>query len=267
MPISTVHTTPTDAATTARDTMVARLRPYNLAAAVLHAAQAIAVVALANQFSVPVRASYMTGPPGPDVGRQGVVLFSVRFAWAVAAFFGLSALAHLFVAGPGWRLYRQQLAAGRNPYRWLEYSLSASIMIVLIALLVGIDDIAALIALAGVNASMIAFGWIQERYEAPGAGMQPFWIGCLAGIVPWAAIGIYLIGPGADLHPPGFVYAIFFSIFALFNCFAVNQWLQYSRVGRWKDYLVGERAYVTLSLIAKSLLAWQIFASALASSR
>lgn len=241
------------------------LRPYNLAAAGLHTAQAIAIVVLANRFCLPVRATYMTGPPGPGVGTRTVTLFDVRFAWAIAAFFGLSALAHLFAAGPGWNAYQRQLTAGRNPYRWLEYSLSASIMIVLIAMLVGINDIAALIALAGVNASMIGFGWMQERYETPGTGMQPFWLGSLAGAVPWIAIGIYLIGPGADLHPPAFVYAIFFSIFALFNCFAVNQWLQYRQVGRWKDYLIGERAYVTLSLVAKSLLAWQIFASTLAS--
>ena len=266
MPISAITTRRTGADATGPEARLSGLRPYNLAAAALHAAQAIAVVALANQFSVPVRATYMTGPPGPGVGRQAVTLFSVRFAWAIAAFFGLSALAHLFVAGPGWKSYRRQLAAGRNPYRWIEYSLSASIMIVLIALLVGIDDVAALIALAGVNASMIGFGWMQERYETPGASMHPFWIGCVAGAVPWAAVGIYLIGPGADLHPPGFVYAIFFSIFALFNCFALNQWLQYRRVGRWRDYLVGERAYVTLSLVAKSLLAWQIFASSLASA-
>ncbi len=252
---------------TAADGGLLGLRRYNMAAAAAHAAQAVAVLLLANQFSLPVRASYMTGPPGPGVGTQTVTLCSVRFAWAIAAFFGLSALAHLFAAGPGWTLYRLQITAGRNPYRWLEYSLSASIMIVLIAMLVGIDDIAALIALAGVNASMIGFGWMQERYETPGSGMQPFWIGSLAGAVPWVAIGIYLIGPGADLHPPGFVYAIFFSIFVLFNCFALNQWLQYRQVGRWRDYLVGERAYVTLSLIAKSLLAWQIFASTLASSR
>jgi hypothetical protein len=36
--------------------------------------------------------------------------------------------------------------------------------------------------------------------------------------------------------------------------------LQYLRVGRWRDYLYGERAYVVLSLIAKSALAWQVFA-------
>jgi hypothetical protein len=42
--------------------------------------------------------------------------------------------------------------------------------------------------------------------------------------------------------------------------------LQYKAVGKWNDYLIGERVYITLSLVAKSLLAWQIFASTLASS-
>ena len=229
-------------------------------------AQAVAIVVLANSFALPVRATYMTGPPGPTVGSQTVTFFNLNFAWAIAAFFGLSALAHFSVAGPRWASYQVQLDKGRNPYRWLEYSVSASIMIVLIAMLVGINDIAALTALIGVNASMIGFGWMQERYEAPGASLGPFWIGCLAGIVPWVAISIYLIGPGADQHAPGFVYGIFFSLFILFNCFAVNQWLQYKQLGKWKIYLTGERTYITLSLIAKSLLAWQIFASTLASS-
>jgi len=249
-----------------RSSPLAGLRPYNLVAGCLHLAQAVAIVVLANSFSLPVRATYMTGPPGPTVGNQTVTLFNLSFAWAIAAFFALSALAHFTVAGPRWESYQGQLLKGRNPYRWLEYSLSASIMIVLIAMLVGINDIAALLALVGVNASMIGFGWMQERYEAPGAGLGPFWIGCIAGIVPWLAITIYLVGPGADQHAPGFVYGIFFSLFVLFNCFAINQWLQYKQVGKWKDYLVGERAYITLSLIAKSLLAWQIFASTLASS-
>jgi len=249
-----------------RATQLGRLRPYNLVAGSLHLAQAVAIVVLANGFSLPVRATYLSGPPGPTVGRQDVTLFHLSFAWTIAAFFALSALAHFTVAGPAWNSYQAQLLKGRNPYRWIEYSLSASIMIVLIAMLVGISEIAALVALIGVNASMIGFGWMQERYEAPGAGLGPFWIGCIAGIIPWLAITIYLIGPDAHAHPPGFVYAIFFSLFLAFNCFAGHQWLQYKQLGKWKDYLVGERAYVTLSLIAKSLLAWQIFAATLASS-
>ena len=221
---------------------------------------------LAKSFSLPIRATYMTGPPGHDVGRQTVTLFNLNFAWAITTFFALSALAHFTVAGPRWESYKVQLLKSRNPYRWLEYSLSASIMIVLIAMLVGINDVAALVALVGVNASMIGFGWMQERYETPGGRLGPFWIGCIAGIVSWIAIAVYLVGPGANQHAPGFVYGIFFSLFVFFNCFAINQLLQYKKVGRWSNYLVGERAYVTLSLIAKSLLAWQIFASTMASS-
>ena len=159
---------------TDRSAPLAKLRPYNLAAGCIHLAQAVAIVVLADSFSLPVRATYMTGPPGPNVGHQAVTLFHLSFAWAIAAFFALSALAHFTVAGPCWDSYKTQLLKCRNPYRWLEYSLSASIMIVLIAMLVGINDIAALIALVGVNASMIGFGWMQERYETPGAGLGPF---------------------------------------------------------------------------------------------
>jgi hypothetical protein len=80
------------------------------------------------------------------------------------------------------------------------------------------------------------------------------------------AIVIYVIAPGSTTgaEPPGFVYGIIVSLFVFFNIFAVNQWLQYKPVGRWRDYLVGERAYITLSLVAKSALAWQVFAGALA---
>lgn len=36
--------------------------------------------------------------------------------------------------------------------------------------------------------------------------------------------------------------------------------LQYKKVGKWKDYLYGERAYIILSLVAKTLLAYLVFA-------
>ena len=62
-------------------------------------------------------------------------------------------------------------------------------MIVLIAMITGIADIAALVALFGVNAAMILFGWLQERYEEPGGGDVAVVFGCMAGIVPWVAIG------------------------------------------------------------------------------
>lgn len=248
------------------DQTLPRLRRLNLAAAALHATSAVAIVVLANGFALPVRADYLDGPPGSTAPLQHEVLFHLSMAGLVAAFFALSALAHLGVA-TWWRSrYEANLAQQRNPLRWIEYSASSSLMVVAIAQLTGIADVAGLLALVGVNASMIGFGWLQERYEAPGGSLLPFWLGCGAGVVPWLGIGIYLVGPGAHAHAPGFVYGIYVSLFLAFNCFAVVQYLQYRKVGRFADYLVGERTYLVLSLAAKSLLAWQIFASTLAAT-
>lgn len=232
---------------------------------VLHAAQGIAVVALSNGFSLPVTATFLTNAPGlepPELSE----LFRVDLGWGVAAFLFLSAIAHFAIVSPpvfGW--YIRNLDQQRNYARWIEYSLSSSLMVVLIAMLTGISDISALIALFGVNASMILFGWLQEKYESPGgSGWLPYWFGVIAGAVPWVAIGIFLVTPGQSEAPPAFVYVIFVTLFVFFNSFAVNMVLQYRRRGRWADYAFGEFVYVILSLTAKSALAWQVFAGALA---
>jgi len=109
---------------------------------------------------------------------------------------------------------------------------------------------------------MILFGWLMELHNqsTPRTNWTAYWFGCFAGAVPWVAIAIYLAG--AD-DPPGFVYAIFVSLFVFFNVFAVNMALQYRRIGRWREYLFGERVYMLLSLFAKSALAWQVFAGTL----
>jgi hypothetical protein len=241
-----------------------RLRARNLLLGGLHAAQGVVVLVLANDFALPVTGSFIQGPPGtpPTVPTT---LFRLSIAWGVAVFLFLSAAAHWIAASPGvFDWYRGNLERNRNYLRWIEYSLSASLMVVLIAMLTGVSDVAALTAIFGVNAAMILFGLVQERYEQPGGSMLPFWLGSVLGAVPWVAIGIYLWAPGSEARPPGFVYAIFFSLFVFFNSFAVNMWLQYRQVGRWQSYLHGESVYMLLSLTAKSALAWQVFASTLA---
>jgi hypothetical protein len=60
------------------------------------------------------------------------------------------------------------------------------------------------------------------------------------------------------------VYGIVASLFLFFNSFAWVQYKQYKKVGKWANYLRGERAYIVLSLVAKTALAWQIFAGTLA---
>jgi hypothetical protein len=243
------------------------LRRWNIVAGFAHLTQMFLILFLANDFTLPVTATYMDGPPGTPPLAQ-VTLFDSPIAWGVALFFALSALFHFLVASPlFFTRYIAGLNLNHNYFRWVEYSLSSSIMIVLIAQITGISDFAALIAIFGVNASMILFGWLQEKYETPGSGgMLPFIFGCIAGIVPWIVIVIFVLAPGSTStnEVPGFVYGIIISLFIFFNSFAIVQYLQYKKIGKFANYRYGERTYIILSLVAKSLLAWQVFAGTLA---
>jgi Heliorhodopsin len=240
------------------------LSRFNLVVGLVHLAQAAAMIALSNDLTFPITAAFLTGDPVTTRGLPPTeVVFDLPIGPTVAFFLLLAAADHLLVAlPPVRRWYEANLRRERNPARWIEYSLSASVMLILIATLSGIWDLAAVIGLFAANSAMILFGWLQEKDHDPGGDMTAFWFGTIIGLVPWMVIGAYLLS-GDDA--PGFVYGIFVSLFVLFSTFGVNQWLQYRQVGRWRDYLFGERAYIVLSLVAKSLLAWQIFANVLRS--
>jgi hypothetical protein len=245
------------------DRRLADLRRWNLGLSVLHLAQAAVVVALATDFAIDVTTSFPQGPPGTEVPAPEA-WFEVPIAPAIALFLALAAIDHLVTATVARPTYERDLRAGINRFRWVEYSFSATIMLVLIALYNGITGIDAIVAIVGANVAMILFGWLQERMNPPGrrtTTMVPFWFGTLVGIAPWVAILINLLG--AD-EVPNFVLGIFVSLFAFFMSFGLNQWLQYRGVGPWRDYAYGEKAYLVLSLAAKSALAWQIYGGSLA---
>jgi len=236
-----------------------RLRIWNIVVGLILAVQAVLMALLTNNFSLPVTATFMSGPPGsaPELNH----LFNIATGWGVFTFLAISAVALLIIASPlvfPW--YKRNLLQNHNYGRWIEYFFSSSIMIVLIAQITGISDIAALMAIFGINACMILFGALQEKYEKPGKpSWLPFWFGSFAGVIPWLAIAIYVWAPGLNVSPPAFVYGIIASLFVFFNCFAINMVLQYKKVGPWRDYLYGEKVYILLSLTAKALLAWQVF--------
>lgn len=248
----------------ARGERLRGLRRFNVAMGTLHLVQGVAMLALASTFSLPVTGSFLRlNPTTEKLVAVQEELVRLRIGPLVAAFLFISALAHAALASPwlhGW--YERNLARGLNPARWIEYAASSSLMMVVIAMLVGIYDVASLICVFALNATMILFGWLMELHNQTTArtNWTAYWFGCFAGIVPWIAVAVYLAG-SAD--PPGFVYGIFASLFVFFNVFAVNMLLQYRRVGRWRDYLHGERVYMLLSLLAKSALAWQVFAGTL----
>jgi len=240
------------------------LRRFNLIMGFLHLAQGVLMLALSTSFSLPVTTLYLRYDASAGELVQNLQEpYSLRIAPLVAVFLLLSAVAHFILGTFGFNWYVVNLRQHINKARWWEYSLSSSIMIVLIAMLVGVYDLSSLILIFCINACMIFFGYMMELHNqtTEKTSWTAFYFGCFAGIVPWVVIALYTIGanqsPGTSV--PGFVYGIMVSLFVFFNIFAVNQWLQYKGIGPWRNYLYGERVYIILSLVAKSALAWQMF--------
>ncbi|CAB4896843.1 unannotated protein [freshwater metagenome] len=242
---------------------LAGLRRWNLGLAVLHAAQAVLILVMASDFAITVTSTYPQGPPGTRLTTPQA-LFDVPIGLAIAVFLLLAGFDHFATATFARRTYERDLGRGINRFRWVEYSVSATLMVLLIASYSGITDITAVVAIAGANVAMILFGWLQERMNPPGrtsTTMMPFWFGTVAGVAPWVAIWVNVIGAP---KVPGFVYGIVVAELLFFFSFALNQWLQYRGISRWSNYLYGEKVYLVLSLAAKSVLAWQIYGGSLA---
>jgi hypothetical protein len=190
-----------------------------------------------------------------------------QFAWGSSALFLLiSTIDHLVVASPfANRWYVKNLKKHVNYARWYDYALSASVIILVIALLSGVYDIAALIPLFCLNATMNLFGLMMELHnqKTEKTNWTAFIFGSFAGVIPWIVIVIYFVGATQNASVPTFIYYILASLAFFFLLFPLNMFLQYKKVGRWKDYLYGEYLYVILSIVAKTALAWQVFAGTL----
>jgi hypothetical protein len=240
-----------------------RFRIFNLIMGGVHFIQVFLILYLSNNFSLPIT---FTNPVYNEVTNSisplSETLFTIRVGPLVALFLFISAVAHILIATVLYHRYVNHLKNHMNPYRWFEYSISASLMIVIIALLTTIYDLGTLLALFTLTAVMNLMGLMMELHNqtTQKTDWTSYIIGCIAGIVPWIAIFIPLI---AAESVPDFVIYIFISIAIFFNCFAINMYLQYKKIGKWENYLHGERVYIILSLVAKTALAWQVFAGTL----
>jgi len=238
------------------------LKKLNLFAAFFHLVQGIMILVLANDFSITVTRGFLKFD---QVTRSLVPafenIFDVKLAYLIASFPFVTFIFHLLVSTVFNSRYNEDLSKGINPFRWAEYSVSSSIMMVIIAMLVGISDFGTLLLIFSINATMILFGYLMELINqfTQKTIWSPFYFGTFAGIVPWIVVFLVILRS----NPPDFVVWIFISIAIFFNMFAINMVLQYKKVGKWKDYLYGEKVYIILSLVSKTLLVWQVFAGTL----
>jgi len=245
------------------------LRRFNLVMGALHLVQGILMIVLSNDTTYPVFTNFLRFDTNTfSLIPDPQLLYELRFGPAVALFLLISAVAHFYISTLGYKRYVADLKRRMNPVRFYEYALSSSLMIVLIGMLAGVWDLGSIILMFGINAMMNLFGIMMELHNQTKerTNWTGFVYGSIAGIIPWIVIVLYFFSAlsSGDAKPPAFVYAIIPTIFVFFNTFAINMLLQYKQVGKWKDYLFGERVYIILSLVAKTVLAWQIFAGTLA---
>ena len=180
----------------------------------------------------------------------------------VASFLLMSSLAHFLIAFPLYERYTQNLERKMNPFRWFEYALSSSVMVILIAMLFGVLDVWTLIIVFFANAAMNLFGYSMElqNQNSSEVNWMNYIFGWFIGLAPWIIISAYYFDISSalpdDLDWVPFVYV---AMIIAFMSFAVNMGLQYAKVGPWVDYLYGERMYQILSLVAKTFMAWYVF--------
>ena len=196
------------------------------------------------------------GVPGPSE------LFSYSVTWYSAVFIALSAVDHAAVCLFR-NTYHYYLARNQNPFRWIEYSLSASLMRVMIAQLSGVTDIHLLFMIFSATATtMLVGGLLHESVNATSRAVNetqnwlPFSLAWVPQLSSWLVIFSYFLKAVSEADPPNFVWAIVFILFALDGVFAVLFWLQWAKIGPFSDYILGEKGFILLSFTAKALLAW-----------
>jgi len=249
---------------------LAKLRIYNAIVGVMLFVQGVIMWAISNDTIAQITTSYLGTQgktPGMPTPAYGVLFAEWQLGPIIASFLLLSGLFLLGSATIWRKRYEAQIQKGMNLFRWAEYAITSSMMVVVIAILCGIYDLSTLILIFSLNACMILFGWMMEVHNQTTKKVDwtAYFFGCFAGAMPWVVMGLYFynaLAAGGDAVPT-FVYAIFWSLFIAFNVFSVNMVLQYAKVGKWKDYIYGEYVYITFSLIAKALLAWQVWGGTL----
>ena len=240
-----------------------QLQTFNRIAGLTHLIQAAALALILNaETTIPVITRFFDETPD-GIRPVSQTLFEFPIALIAPIFLFLSAAAHLLISSPFYvRRYEQNIEKGINPVRWWEYAVSSSFMLVVLLMLGGLIELSSVVFIFTLNFIMNLMGLVMEKYNqlTETTSWLPFNIGVLAGIIPWIMGGLYFWVSTSNIADSIPVYAQFGFLltFLFFNSFAINMWLQYKKIGKWKVYAYGEKAYIVLSLVSKSALGWII---------
>jgi hypothetical protein len=211
------------------------------------------------------------GPP--ESGPFSTTLNSLGFfslIWLQIVFPFITAFFHFILAySPRVKKHYSRLALleERNPYRWVEYSISASFMTLTILWVSGVTNMFVLL-ITGVicNVALQTMGSFMEQLNPPqektkrkrSVNWQPTIVGWIIFMGQWVVIFTYFFEavasdrPSGTHGPPWFVYIIVIGRYFQFSLFGIIQLLHYLR---WPSFLASayqiERGFIILSFVAK----------------
>lgn len=249
----------------------------NIAAFLCHSVLAGVTIGLGNRdLAVPVYAArlsvkfYNNGSAFKLEPSETYVVGRLYLTYAMASFFLLSAAAHLCNFSCLEEYYISWLRRGHAPMRWVEYSFSASVMMLIIAYLCTLVHLNELLCVFGLTFTTMIFGHLQEVMCCPKGEewdpplfpgkLQAHLFGWVPQLLAWGLIWSQFLRankqgtlPNGEVRKmPDFVYAIVISETILFCSFAVVQIVVYS--SNPSSYIKGEIAYLVLSLASKTVL-------------
>jgi hypothetical protein len=112
----------------------------------------------------------------------------------------------------------------QHPYRWLQYSITAPLIVLLIAMVSGIHDLGSLVGIWASTVVTMAFGFWFEMHAAE-AGLLPICMGNLIFLVPWVVIGVHLVQTWADTSSNVvLIYFIHFMLMWTFPAALLHHW-------------------------------------------
>jgi hypothetical protein len=173
---------------------------------------------MTNQ-QIPVMNLISLGMPWNDnIVYTNQRLYTVYPVWMVFSFAIITGFFHFIAAcRPGLQ---------RSSLRWFEYSITSSIMILIISLMSGINILTTMISIWGNNMTMILCGFIIDMALPSNYAIAraAFWVGAFAGIFPWIAIFVSMGLIGGFVTLPPIVFCITILLFFLFMSFGVVEW-------------------------------------------
>lgn len=267
----------------------ATLFRWNVAMAAVHGLLAVVALTVGNlDLRAPLFATDLRFEDDTAADEPRFVLLptyvpaagdGLPLTWLVALFSLLSCVFHLGNALVWRAFYERELRNCRAPTRWLEYTLSAPVMMVLLSYFAGVRDYLQLWAIVALTATTMTFGWLTERGARPVDAqtwrpasalerLVPHACGWLPQLAAWAVVlvNFYDQEYEAGRGPPWFVYVVVWSQASLFLSFAVVQLVQQACLPP-AAYARGELAYQALSLASKAVLSLLLLTNVLVLGR